>query len=149
MSPADISMVIIIHIYSKRKRYILRTVFFLILTFSALRVGLRFFEKNQNFRYVSSWVDSVTKGGKSGINAGFKYKNDNFVIQGLDKMWEYPIRNFDLISPTFNKFFFLIWHRGTRWHIYQMRSADIYMLIIIQLYRKGKVTYYELCSSFF
>ena len=47
MRPADISMLIIIHIYSKRKRYILRTVFFLILTFSALRVGLRFFEKIQ------------------------------------------------------------------------------------------------------
>ena len=80
MRPADINMLIIIHIYSKRKRYIPRTVLFLIWTFSALKVGLRFFEKNQNFRYVSSWVYSVTKGGKSGINAGYKYKNDNFVI---------------------------------------------------------------------
>ena len=30
-----------------------------------------------------------------------------------------------------------------------MRSADISMFIILQMYRKLKVTSYELCSSFF
>ena len=30
-----------------------------------------------------------------------------------------------------------------------MRSSDISILIIIQMYKKRKVTYYELCSSFF
>ena len=44
---------------------------------------------------------------------------------------------------------FIIWHSGTRWRIYQMRAADISMFIIIQMYRKRKVTYYELCSIFF
>ena len=53
---------------------------FLILTFSALRVGLRFLKKNINFRYVSSGVYSMIKYGKSGIIAACSYKNDNFVI---------------------------------------------------------------------
>ena len=46
MRLADISLLIILQMYSKRKRYILRAVLiFLVLIFSALMVGLRFFEK--------------------------------------------------------------------------------------------------------
>ena len=46
---AHIRMLIIIQMYRKRKRYILLTVLslFLILTFSALRVGLRLTKKSK------------------------------------------------------------------------------------------------------
>ena len=50
------------------------------LTFSALRVGVRFLKKNLNFGYVSSGLYSMTKCGKSGNEAIYKYKIDNFVI---------------------------------------------------------------------
>ena len=60
--------------------YELWLLFFLISTFSALRVGLRFLKTNLNFIYVSSGVYSMTKCGKSGIKAVYNYKNANFVI---------------------------------------------------------------------
>ena len=60
--------------------YELCLLIFLILTFIALRVGLRFLKKNLNLRYVLSGAYSMTKCDKSGIKAGYNYKNNNFVI---------------------------------------------------------------------
>ena len=81
MRSADISMLIIIQMYSKLKRvHTTLFIYFLILTFSALRVGLRFSGENLNFRYVSSGVYSMIKCGKSGNKAVYNYKNDHFVI---------------------------------------------------------------------
>ena len=55
-------------------------IYFLLLTFSALRVGVRLLEKNLNFRYVSSALYLMTKCGKSGNKAVDNYKNNNFVF---------------------------------------------------------------------
>ena len=150
MKPADISMLISIHIYSKRKRYILRTVLiFFNIDFQRSKGGSTFFSKKIKTSYMFrpeylQWQ----KVARVVLTLVISIRMITLLIQGLDKVWEYPIRNFDLISPTCNKLVFLIWHSGTTWHIYQMRSVDICMLIIIQIYRKGNVTYYELCSSF-
>ena len=76
-------MLIIIQMYSKWKRVQTTNCayfVFLILSFSAVRVGLRFPKKNLNFRYVSSGAYSMTQCDKSGIKAVYNYKNDNFVI---------------------------------------------------------------------
>ena len=76
MRSADISMLIIIQMYSKLKR-VHTTV------------------------YVSSGVYSMTKCGKSGNKAVYYYKNDHFSItRGRQNVpSEYPIWTFDLISP--------------------------------------------------
>ena len=82
MRSADISMLIIIRMYSKFKRvHTTNCVYCLFnIDFQRSKGGLRFLKKNLNFRYVSSGVYSMTKFGKSGNKAVYNYKNDNFVI---------------------------------------------------------------------
>ena len=54
---------------------------FLNIDFRRPKGGSTFSKKtNLNFTYVSSWVYSMTKCGKSGIKTVYNYKNDNFVI---------------------------------------------------------------------
>ena len=65
----DISMLLIIHMQSKLKYYILRILwFFLNIDFQPSKGGLTFSEKYHNFSYVSSERYLMTKCGKSGIN---------------------------------------------------------------------------------
>ena len=74
------------------------------------------------------------------------------LLQGVDKMYLVRVPHLDFCphkSLMQQGVIFIIWHSDTRWQIYQMRSADISMFIIIQMYRKRKVTYYEQCWSFF
>ena len=81
MRSADISMLIIIQMYSKLKR-VHTTVFiyFFNIAFQRSKGGSTFSGKNLNFRYVSSGVYSMTKCGKSRNKAVYNYKNDHFVI---------------------------------------------------------------------
>ena len=84
----------------------------------------------------------------------FSYKNDNFVItrgrQNVTSECSLPHLDFWPHKSLMQQgVIFIIWHSDIRWQIYQMRSTDISKFIIIQMYRKRKVTYYELCSSFF
>ena len=82
MRSADISMLIIIQMYSKLKRVHATNCLYLffIIDFQRSKGGSKFNEKNLNFRYVPSGVYSMTKCGKSGNKAVYNYKNDNFVI---------------------------------------------------------------------
>ena len=75
MRSVDISMLIIIQLYSKWECVHTTNYVFLILTFSALRVCLRFLKKKLFGVY------SMTKCGKSRNKAVYNYENDNFVIK--------------------------------------------------------------------
>ena len=68
-------MLIIIHMQSKRKSYILRTLwFFLNIDFQRSKVGLTFSEKYYNFTYVPSEMYLMTIYDKSGIKVAYNYK---------------------------------------------------------------------------
>ena len=71
MKTTYISMIIIIHMQSRRKSYI----FLLeIMTFSDIRVVSCFFENYYYFIYVLSGMYSMTICDKSGIKAVYNYK---------------------------------------------------------------------------
>ena len=117
------------HCDKHRKRkvtyYDLCSSFFFNIEFQCPKGGYTFNEKTLNLTSVSSWIYQMTKCGQRVPHLDF-WTHKSLMQQGV---------------------IFIIWHGGTRWQIYQMRSAD--MFIIIQMYRKRKVTYYELCSSSF
>ena len=83
MKTIDISMLIIIHMQSKRKSYIVR-IFFLIIIgnydFQRSKGGFMFSEKYHYFIYVSSGMYSMTICDKSGVIAAYNYKNKDSVI---------------------------------------------------------------------
>ena len=82
MRSADISLLIIIQMYSKWKHVHTTNCvyYFFNIDFQRSKGGSTFYENNLNFRYVSSGVYSMTKCGNSEIKAVYNYKNDNFVI---------------------------------------------------------------------
>ena len=85
MKTADISMLINIHMQSKRKSYIVRTLYFFIgnYDFQQSKGGFMFSEKYNYFIYVSSGMYSMTICDKSGIKAVYNYKNkDSLITRG-------------------------------------------------------------------
>ena len=82
MKTTDISMLIILHMQSKRKSYIVRNVLFYLgnYDFQRSKGGFMFFEKYYYFIYVSSGMYSMTICEKSGIKTVHNYKNKDYVI---------------------------------------------------------------------
>ena len=75
MKTADINMLIIIHMQSKRKSYIVQNCDFFIGNY-----GFMFSEKYHCFIYVSFGVYSMTRCDQSGDKAVYNYKNKDSVI---------------------------------------------------------------------
>ena len=85
MKTTDMSMLIVIHMQSKRKSYILGTIF--VIDFQRSKGELTFSEKYHNFTYVSSEMYLMTKSGKSGIKIVCVYENKKkLLLQWVDKM---------------------------------------------------------------
>ena len=74
--------------YSKRKRYLLRTVliYFSNIDFQRSKGGSIFSKKNRNFKCVSSWVYSMSKYDKSSIKGVLTMIMITLLLQGVDKM---------------------------------------------------------------
>ena len=142
MRSGDISMLIAIHMYSKRKR---------IHTRNCVRVGLRFLKKIKTSDMFRPEYMQSQNAARVVLKLLTTMKIITLLLKGVDKM--------KLVREPYSNFWphkslmqqgrlLIIWHSVTRYQIYHMRSADISMRIIIQMNRKRKITYYELSSRF-
>ena len=75
-------MLIIIHMQSKQKSYILRTLWFFFsnIDFQRAKGGLMFSENDHNFTYAPSEMYLMTKCGKSGIKIVYNYRKKKSII---------------------------------------------------------------------
>ena len=65
----------------------------------------------------------MTKCGQSGIKIVYNHNNEDYIITGIQKI---------------NGMIILIWNSVVRWPMYQIKSTDISMIIIIEMYRRRK-----------
>ena len=148
---AHIRMLTFIQMYRKRTSYILLTmlIFFFNIDFQRSKSVFTLDEIIYTSQMFHPEYIPRTSVARSGFKIVYNFSNDEYVMtRGRKNVTS------ESTPSTHNSFIqqcgiILIWYSGTRWPMYQMRSTDINIIIIIQMYSKRQNYILRIMLSFF